>query len=82
MKPEVENSLRSFLLEFLIYGLLVVGYYFLVLHYLGDWLSRLFSDHRPLYAWVALGLIIAQGVILDTVTRLLLAVIRPRTEDG
>lgn len=80
MKREVENSLRSFFVECAVYGILVAGYYFLVLHYLGDWLNDLFKSQRTAYAWMALGLIIGQGVLLDVVTRLLLAWIRPRTE--
>jgi len=80
MKREYENPLRSFLVELVIYAGLVAGYYFLVLHYLGDWLNGLYHQHRTVYAWVALGLISGQGVVLDIVTRLLLAWIRPRTE--
>ncbi len=80
MKREVENSLRSFLVEFAVYAILVAAYYLLVLHYLGDWLNGLFKSQRTVYAWVALGLIIGQGVLLDLVTKLLLAWIRPRTE--
>ncbi len=81
MKREVENSLRSFLVEFVVYTILVVGYYLLVLHYLGGWLNGLFKSNRTAYAWIALGLIIGQGILLDLLTKLLLAWIRPRTED-
>ncbi len=81
MKREVRNSLRLFLIEFVVYAVLVAGYYFLVLHYLGGWLNELFKTQRHAYAWVALGLIVGQGVVLDLVTRLLLTWIRPYTED-
>jgi hypothetical protein len=81
MKPQFENFLRSFLVEFVVYGLLVAAYYLLVLHYLGHWLYHLFKDDRRLYAGVALGLIIGQGILLDLITRLLLAWIRPRVEE-
>ncbi len=80
MKREVENSLRSFLVEFVVYTILVAAYYFLVLHLLGAWLNGLFRSDRTVYAWVALGLIIGQGVLLDALTKLLLVWIRPRTE--
>ncbi len=80
MKREVANSLRSFVVEFAVYAVLVAGYYFLVLHYLGNWLNELFQSDRAEYAWVALGLIIGQGVLLDVLTKRLLAWIRPRTE--
>ncbi len=80
MKPQLENSLRSFLVEFIVYAALVTGYYLLVLHLLGDWLHRLFLKERDLYAVLALGLIIGQGLLLEFFTRALLAWLKPRTE--
>ncbi len=73
-------SLRAFLLELLIYGLLVFGYFFFVLHFLGDWLAGLFRDHRTFYALVAITLIVAQGVVLETITTGLLRLLRARLE--
>ena len=81
MKREVENAIRSFLLEFVVYAALVVAYFFLVLHLLGDWLHHLFQSERGWYAAVAVALIIGQGVVLETLTRFLLAWIKPRTEE-
>ena len=81
MKRHFENFLRSFLVEFVVYGVLVAAYYLLVLHYLGHWLYCLFQEERRLYAAVALGLIIGQGILLDLLTRFLLAWIKPRTEE-
>ncbi len=81
MKRELENSLRSYLVEFVVYAALVTGYFFLVLHFLGGWLYRLFTSERQVYAGVALGLIIAQGFVLEMLTRLLLAWLKPRTEE-
>lgn len=80
MKREFEKALRSFLVEFVVYAVLVAAYYFFVLHFLGSWLNDLFGHHRGMYAAVALGLIIGQGVLLDAVTHFLLALIKPRTE--
>ena len=80
MDREVKSSLISFCIELLIYAGLVVAYYFLVLHLLGDWLQRLFEQERKLYAVTALVLIICQGLILEVLTRLLLGFIKPRTE--
>ncbi len=80
MKREFENSLRSFLVELLVYALLVAGYYFLVLHLLGGWLHRLFLNQRETYAGLALALIIGQGLVLEFLTRALLAWLKPRTE--
>ena len=81
MDQEVKSSLISFCIELLIYAGLVVAYYFLVLHLLGDWLQRLFENNRKLYAVTALVLIICQGLILEVLTRLMLAFIKPRTEE-
>jgi len=73
--------LGSFLIEMVLYAILVAIYYFLVLHLLGDWLNGLFRQHRGVYAAVALGLIVGQGVLLDIVTHFLLAaIIKRRTE--
>ena len=80
MDREIKSSLISFCIELLIYAVLVVAYYFLVLHLLGDWLQRLFDHDRRLYAVTALGLIICQGLMLEVLTRLMLAFIKPRTE--
>ena len=80
MNREVKSSIISFCIELLIYAVLVVAYYFLVLHLLGDWLQRLFEHERKLYAVTALILIICQGLILEVLTRLLLAFTKPRTE--
>ena len=81
MKPEALKSIKSFIVELGLYALVVVGYFLAVLHYLGGWLYELFKHERKLYAAVALGLIIGQGVMLEVVTRALLAFVKPRTED-
>ena len=82
MKPDVESSVRSFLVELVVYAALVAIYYFLVLEFLGGWLNHLFQSERRLYAGLALGVIIAPGFLLELLTRALLAWIKPRTEDG
>jgi len=78
MNPEVKNTVKSYLAEVIIYAGLVAAYFFLVLHFLGGWLDRLFLHDRRLYAGVALGLIIGQGFLLELLTRLLLALIKSR----
>jgi len=81
MKREAKSWLRSFLLELILYAGLVVAYFFLVLAYLGNWLHRLFEHERRTYAFVALGLIIGQGFVLEVLTRALLAWIKPARKD-
>ena len=80
MKKETAKTLRAFLIELSIYALLVVGYFFLVLNLLGDWLYRLEHQHRYAYAGVAILLIIGQAVVLENVTTLLLRLLRGRSE--
>jgi len=81
MNQELKNSLKSFLIELVVYAALVVGYFFLILNFLGDWLYRLFETNHRLYAAVALGLIVVQGIVLEVLTRALLSFIKPRTEE-
>jgi hypothetical protein len=60
----------------------VTVYFFLVLHFLGNWLKHLFDQRRILYAITALGLIIAQGVALEMLTAALLKFMRLRPSWG
>jgi hypothetical protein len=78
MKKETAKTLRAFAIELVIYALLVVAYFFLVLHFLGRWLYLLESQHRYTYAGVAILLMIGQAVLLQNVTTLLLRFIRRR----
>jgi hypothetical protein len=78
MKKDTARSLRAFVIELAIYSVLVTGYFFLVLHLLGDWLYHLEAQHRYMYAAVAILLIAGQAVALDTVTALLFRFLRGR----
>jgi hypothetical protein len=78
MKKEAAKNLRAFAIELALYSVLVITYFFLVLHLLGDWLYHLETQHRYIYAGVALLLIAGQAVVLDTVSTLLLRFLRGR----
>ena len=80
MKKETAKTLRAFLIELVIYAVLVVGYFFLVLHFLGESLRQLEVQHRYTYAGVAILLIIGQAVLLESVTTFLLRMLRGRSE--
>ncbi len=80
MKKETAKTLRAFLIEIVIYAVLVVGYFFLVLHFLGEGLQQLEQNHRYSYAVVAILLMIGQAVVLQNVTTFLLRLIRGRSE--
>jgi hypothetical protein len=77
MQRELKTVLKSFGIELAVYSVLVLGYFFLVLHYMGDWLFHLYKSDRKLYAALCLILIIAQGMILEFLTRNLLRLIKP-----
>jgi hypothetical protein len=69
LKTSVTRKLiRNFALELVVYAILVVGYFFLILRFLADPLMKLFRDNLVLYAFVALGLVVAQSVLLEVVT--------------
>ena len=80
MTKETARTVRAFAIELAIYALLVVAYFFLVLHLLGGWLYRLESQERYIYAGVAILLVIGQAVLLESVTTFLIRMIRGRSE--
>lgn len=80
MKKETAKTLRAFAIELVIYAVLVVTYFFLVLHLLGHWLYQLEVQHRYVYAVLAILLIIGQAVFLESVTTFLIRLIRGRSE--
>ncbi len=65
--------IRNFVIEILIYAVLVVGYFILVLRLLGGVLEGLFEGNLTLYAFVALGLTVAQGALLAFITSFLVS---------
>jgi hypothetical protein len=75
-KKDKANTLRAFLVELLVYGVFVTGYFFLVLHYLSGWLQDLHLNHVQLYAVATIVLIIGQAVLLESITTWLLRLLR------
>jgi len=80
MKSETKKTLRAFLLELAIYTLLVVVYFFLVLHLVGGSLYGLEKHHRYTYGIIAILLIVGQAVVLEYVTTFLLRLFSGRSE--
>ena len=68
----MRKVIRNFAIEVLLYSVLVVGYFLLVLRLLQEPLERLFTNSLVVYAFVALGLIVAQGVVLEFITSFLI----------
>ncbi len=71
-KDELRLLIRNFALELAVYSILVVLYFLIVLRVLERPLTELFHDHRVLYAFIGLGLILGQGALLDAFTSFLL----------
>lgn len=71
-RVRVKRMLRNFAIEIVIYGTLVILYYFLALRLLSSPLEHLFREYLPAYALVSLILITAQGVLLESLTSFLL----------
>lgn len=69
--PPFRQMLRNLMIEMLVYGVLLVGYLFIVLEYFSDPIRNLFEQNLPLYAVVGLGLIIVQAVLLEFITSIL-----------
>jgi hypothetical protein len=68
----VKTLIRNFAIEVLVYAVLVVIYFFLVLRLLAQPLLELFENNLTVYAFVALALIVVQGVVLEFVTSFLI----------
>jgi hypothetical protein len=73
---DLPKLIRKFLIEMVIYGVLLVIYFFAVLRFLGDMLNNLYLENTILYAVVGLGLIVLQAVALEAVTSYLLRLLR------
>lgn len=75
-RPKENANVTSFLIETMVYAVFILVYFLLVLHFLGGWLKHLYDADRPVYAAVALGLMIGQGALLQFVTGWLLGAVR------
>ena len=69
-QPEVpfRELLRNFIIEMLVYSVLIAIYFYIALRFLADPLARLFHSSLIAYAVIGLGLIVAQAVLLEIVT--------------
>lgn len=71
-KEDLRKLIRNFIIELVVYGALVAAYSYVVLRWLSEPLFEMFHTNLLLYALLSLGLIVAQGAILDVVTSFLL----------
>jgi hypothetical protein len=75
-KSNIKALIRNLVIELLVYGLLLVAYFFIVLRYLGDFLTNLFTNQLYIYAFLGLGLIVVQAVFLEAITSYLIRLLR------
>jgi hypothetical protein len=72
-QPQIpfRELLRNFIIELIVYGILIGIYFYIALRFLADPLYNLFNSKLAVYAVVSLGLIVVQSVFLEFVTSLL-----------
>lgn len=70
--PAVQKILRKLAIEMAIYAVLLIGYFLVVLRFVADPLTVYFNDNLTAYAFIGLGLIIAQAVLLDNIVAFLI----------
>ena len=75
-KAEASSTLKAFLVELVLYAIFVVAYFFLVLHFLADWINHLEVSRIKIYAVVSIGLIIGQAILLEGLTSWLMRLLR------
>lgn len=73
--PKIRKLIGNFVIEMIIYSILVIAYFFAVLRLLGDPLYRLFSNNLTFYAFLALALIVVQAVVLGFVTSFIMGLL-------
>ena len=71
-KSKIRKLIINFIIELVIYGILVVAYFYLVLRYLRLFLTDLYHNNLVVYAIIGLILIVVQAVVLEAVTSFLL----------
>lgn len=76
MKLKTKRLLVNFLMEVIIYGVLLLIYFLAVLRLLGEPLNRLFNLNPLVYALATLLLIVVQAVVLEQVTSFMLKLLK------
>ena len=72
-QPQIpfRELLRNFVIEMVVYGILIGIYFYVALRFLAEPLARLFDNNLIAYAFIGLGLMVVQSVFLEFVTSLL-----------
>ena len=80
-RPGLRRLLRTLAVELIIYGVLLAAYFLFALRFLDQPLMRLLENNLTLYALAALGLIFAQGAVLDAIASFLVRLFRRDLSD-
>lgn len=72
MKARYKILLRNFLIELIVYALLLIVYFWGALRLLGEPLYQIFHLNPFVYALATLLLIVVQGVFLEWITSFLI----------
>ena len=75
-KPDLQKLVRNFIIELIVYGILLIIYFYAVLRFLGGILNNFYLNNTTLYAVVGLALIVTQAVVLEAVTSYLIRLLR------
>ena len=75
-RPKLQKLVRNFIVELVVYGVLLLIYFFAVLQFLGGILDHLYLNNTTVYAVVGLALIVTQAVVLEAVTSYLIRLLR------
>lgn len=75
-QTNIRSLIRNLIIELVVYGVLLVIYFFAVLRFLGGFLTTLFHNGLYSYAFLGLGLIVAQAVLLELITSYLIRLLR------
>lgn len=75
-KTNFRLLIRNLVIELLIYGVMLVIYFFAVLRLLGKYLTDLYQNQIFFYAILSLVLIVVQGVFLEAITSFLVRKLR------
>jgi hypothetical protein len=75
-RQNLQKLVRNFIFELVVYGMLLVIYFFAVLQFLDEILFDLYINNTTLYALIGLALIVTQAVVLEAVTSYLIRLLR------
>jgi hypothetical protein len=71
-RRQLWRDLVAWLLHVVVYGALLLTYFYFVLRYLSGWFTHLFHQHRFEYALAGIAVMIVQAVVLESISAVIL----------